>query len=91
MTPEFASVAQAQFEVLGERLDASRAAIYFRRENPRTGDLEFVPAAVWPATQNVWVVGDGVLAKVRPTALLRSPPLGPLRGLARASLMARRA
>lgn len=64
MTPEFASVAQAQFEALGMRLQASRAAIFFRRENPRTGSLEFVPAAVWPATQRVWVVGEGVLASV---------------------------
>jgi hypothetical protein len=64
MTPEFASVAQAQFEALGARLQASRAAIFFRRGNPRTGALEFVPAAVWPATQRVWVVGEGVLASV---------------------------
>ncbi|EOD32152.1 putative sensory transduction histidine kinase [Emiliania huxleyi CCMP1516] len=69
MTPEFASVAQAQFEVLGARLQASRAAIYFRREDPRTGALEFVPAAVWPATQKVWIVGEGV----RPS--VDSPPL----------------
>eukprot|EP00967_Tisochrysis_lutea_P105043 scaffold159812_cov31-Tisochrysis_lutea.AAC.5 len=64
MTPEFASVAQAQFEALGVRLRASRAAIFFRRENPRTGSLEFVAAAVWPATQRVWIVGEGVLASV---------------------------
>ena len=55
---EFATVVEAQFEVLGSALHASRAAVYFRRENAATGALEFFPAAVWPTTQGAWVVGE---------------------------------
>lgn len=58
-SPEFCSLCQAQFEVLVAMLGARRCALYFRRENPLTGSLEFVPAAVYPERQRVWVVGEG--------------------------------
>ena len=52
-------MAQAQFEVVSSVLGATRCALYFRREDPATGTLEFVPAAVYPEKQRVWVVGEG--------------------------------
>jgi hypothetical protein len=58
-SPEFCSLCQAQFEVLVTMLEARRCALYFRREDPLTGNLEFVPAAVYPEHQRVWVVGEG--------------------------------
>jgi len=58
-SPEFCSLCQAQFEVLSGLVGASRCVLYFRREDPLTGKLEFVPAAVYPQTQRVWVVGEG--------------------------------
>lgn len=33
--------------------------LYFRREDATTGQLDFVPAAVYPERQRVWVVGEG--------------------------------
>ena len=59
VSPEFTALCQAQFEVLVSVLGASRCDLYFRREDPRTGNLEFVPAAVYPEKQRVWVVGEG--------------------------------
>jgi len=59
VSPEFTALCQAQFEVLASVLGASRCDLYFRREDPRTGHLEFVPAAVYPEKQRVWVVGEG--------------------------------
>ena len=59
VSPEFTALCQAQFEVLVSVLGASRCDLYFRREDPRTGQLEFVPAAVYPEKQRVWVVGEG--------------------------------
>ncbi len=59
VSPEFTALCQAQFEVLASVLGASRCDLYFRREDPRTGNLEFVPAAVYPEKQRVWVVGEG--------------------------------
>ena len=59
VSPEFTALCQAQFEVLASMLGASRCDLYFRREDPRTGRLEFVPAAVYPEKQRVWVVGEG--------------------------------
>ena len=59
VSPEFTALCQAQFEVLASVLGASRCDLYFRREDPVTGHLEFVPAAVYPEKQRVWVVGEG--------------------------------
>jgi len=59
VSPEFTALCQAQFEVLASMLGASRCSLFFRREDPRTGRLEFVPAAVYPEKQRVWVVGEG--------------------------------
>jgi hypothetical protein len=36
-----------------------RCVLYFRREDPASGQLDFVPAAVYPERQRVWVVGEG--------------------------------
>eukprot|EP00961_Rhodomonas_salina_P290514 3925608-Rhodomonas_salina.1 len=58
MSPEFTALCQAQFEVVSSMLGATRCALYFRREDPLTGHLEFVPAAVYPERQRVWVVGQ---------------------------------
>ena len=59
VSPEFTSLCQAQFEVLASVVGASRCHLYFRREDPSTGRLEFVPAVVYPEKQRVWVVGEG--------------------------------
>ena len=73
VSPEFNSLCQAQFEVLSCILGASKCVLYFRREDA-TGQLDFVPAAVYPEKQviaatfkmssncfyqRVWVVGEG--------------------------------
>ena len=59
VSPEFTALCQAQFEVLASVVGASRCHLYFRREDPSTGQLEFVPAVVYPEKQRVWVVGEG--------------------------------
>lgn len=59
VSPEFTALCQAQFEVVSSLLNATRCALYFRREDPISGTLEFVPAAVYPEKQRVWVVGEG--------------------------------
>mmetsp|Transcript_13175 Transcript_13175/g.46189 ORF Transcript_13175/g.46189 Transcript_13175/m.46189 type:complete len:612 (-) Transcript_13175:15-1850(-) len=59
VSPEFNSLCQAQFEVLSCILGASKCVLYFRREDAKTGQLDFVPAAVYPEKQRVWVVGEG--------------------------------
>ena len=59
VSPEFTALCQAQFEVLASVVGASRCHLYFRREDPSTGRLEFVPAVVYPEKQRVWVVGEG--------------------------------
>ncbi|KAJ1622184.1 hypothetical protein T492DRAFT_1149252 [Pavlovales sp. CCMP2436] len=70
ISPEFSQLCQAQFEVLSSTVDAARCAVYFRREHPPTGALEFVPVAVYPQSQSVWVVGqDGDLPAVGPKEL----------------------
>eukprot|EP00291_Cryptomonas_curvata_P017659 CAMPEP_0172169096 /NCGR_PEP_ID=MMETSP1050-20130122/10512_1 /TAXON_ID=233186 /ORGANISM="Cryptomonas curvata, Strain CCAP979/52" /LENGTH=251 /DNA_ID=CAMNT_0012840109 /DNA_START=125 /DNA_END=877 /DNA_ORIENTATION=- len=59
VSPEFMALAQAQFEALASTMDAERCVLYFRREDPTSGQLDFVPAAVYPERQRVWVVGEG--------------------------------
>jgi len=59
VSPEFNALCQAQFEVLSCILGASKCVLYFRREDAKTGQLDFVPAAVYPEKQRVWVVGEG--------------------------------
>lgn len=59
------ALCHAQFEMLASTIGAARCAVYFRREHPTTGSLEFMPVAVFPETQSVWVVGqDGDLPAV---------------------------
>jgi hypothetical protein len=58
ISAEYSQLCQAQFEVLASTIGASRCAVYFRREHPLTGALEFVPVAVYPQAQSVWVVGQ---------------------------------
>ena len=67
---EFANVCQAQFSIALPGLKVSRAAVYMRREDPATGMLEFFPVAVWPETQDVWVVGDNQPASIPDFAML---------------------
>ncbi|CAM9240994.1 unnamed protein product, partial [Phaeothamnion confervicola] len=60
MSPEFSTLVQAQFEILASLLQAASCALYFRCENPVSGELEFTPVAVYPEKRRVWVVdGDG--------------------------------
>lgn len=56
---EFVRMTQSQFEVLEAALAVDRAALYFRREDPNTGTLEFIPVAVYPQTVRVWVSSEG--------------------------------
>lgn len=70
ISAEYAQLCQAQFEILSATVGASRCAVYFRREHPLSGALEFVPVAVYPQAQGVWVVGqDGDLPVVGPRQL----------------------
>lgn len=75
ISTEYAQLCQAQFEVLSATVGAARCAVYFRREHPLTGALEFVPVAVYPQSQSVWVVGqNGDLPIVGPRELPGSTP-----------------
>mmetsp|Transcript_23961 Transcript_23961/g.70282 ORF Transcript_23961/g.70282 Transcript_23961/m.70282 type:complete len:569 (-) Transcript_23961:3-1709(-) len=59
VSPEFVSLCNAQFDLLKDMANASMLAVYFRRENPQTGELEFMPVAVLPESDRVWVVASG--------------------------------
>ncbi|KAJ1477322.1 hypothetical protein T484DRAFT_3032279 [Baffinella frigidus] len=59
VSSEFNALCQAQFEVVSSLLNATRCVLYFRHEDPKSTGLEFVPAAVYPEKQRVWVVGEG--------------------------------
>jgi signal transduction histidine kinase len=58
MSQEYASLVQSQFELLSEATGADRCALYFRKEHPATGQLEFGVVAVYPQSNRVWLVDE---------------------------------
>lgn len=60
---DFSTACEAQLEVLSELITPlAGAAIFARSENPKDGNLEFYPVAVWPVAQGVFYVGENTPA-----------------------------
>eukprot|EP00171_Calliarthron_tuberculosum_P013468 IDg13468t1 len=58
---DFLELCRAQLDLLASSVaDVAQAALFFRRENARSGALEFVPVAVaggLPGGERVWIAG----------------------------------
>jgi signal transduction histidine kinase len=62
---EFTTLCDEQLELLQTTVpDVATAVLFFRREHPSTGALEFVPLAAYPNDPRVWIVGS---TTARPT------------------------
>jgi signal transduction histidine kinase len=65
---EFKTLCQEQLELLQATIpNVATAAVFFRREHPTTGDLEFIPFAAFPHDPRVWVSSGTATSTKRPT------------------------
>jgi signal transduction histidine kinase len=56
---EFTTLCDEQLELLQTTVpDVATAVLFFRREHPSTGALEFIPLAAYPNDPRVWIAGS---------------------------------